>query len=464
MPFSMLMAVYLNKGQIAHELEDLFLKIVDRIKSENNEEYLKDILKMKTNIGDTCIAVASRCASPRIFKYLMSLDLPVDGVRSDGEGISYSHADDIDRQILLLTGANPYVREFKYNKCQAEDYNSSKLTNQTAYLNMHGKELHFSIEPSDCGKNCLSNCADKLPAFAIKNGRKVSQIRVIGQGGFGTVIQGQLHGEMVAVKEIKLQNTIYIPPLVTSTLRCATGMSKEALDLKGISHKHILTVNEYWFQQTTGERYFCFAAELLSCNLSEYISTCPGYNHDEMQKIALQMCSALDYIAGRGLAHLDIKPKNILLLMEHGKIKTSKLGDFGLLGRAGGTPLYCSPEQLSDAEIEKSDVFGFGVTILKMVCNKDVSLVMLSLPITQTTLRNDILKNLPILMIIEKMLRVNPDDRPTFKQVESILTNQFPKVEITQQELQNQTKHNISDLFDPIADRIISMIDSEFPW
>ena len=66
--------------------------------------------------------------------------------------------------------------------------------------------------------------------------------------------------------------------------------------------------------------------------------------------------------------------------------------------------------------------------------------------------------------MIEEMLNVNPKNRPTFKQIESVLASQFPKVEITEQALQNQTNYNLSDLFGPVCDRMINMIDSKFPW
>ena len=285
---------------------------------------------------------------------------------------------------------------------------------------------------------------------------------IIGTGGFGTVTRGKLHGQNVAVKRIVLPDKVYIPQNVASVLQAATGMSQEALDMKEMSHPNILPIKGYWFQQTEDKRYLCIATELMQHNLAEFIKLHPAYDPHVMQKIALEVCSALSYIADKDKAHLDVKPANILISM-HGYFITSKLGDFGLSGRTGGTPLYCSPEQLVEAKVGKSDVFGFGVTLLRMV-TRYIPNILLCLPLTEATLRNAIfqkLNSLPILEAISKMVQVDPDQRPDFKIIESILRNEFPSTDITKRELQACIAELTDHFF---ANSSIADVISQFQW
>ena len=44
------------------------------------------------------------------------------------------------------------------------------------------------------------------------------------------------------------------------------------------------------------------------------------------------------------MIHKDVKPTNILVVSE---FKVC-LGDFGMMNKKGGTPIFCAPEQLND--------------------------------------------------------------------------------------------------------------------
>lgn len=66
---------------------------------------------------------------------------------------------------------------------------------------------------------------------------------------------------------------------------------------------------------------------------------------------------ALAYLHNRQIVHRDIKPENLLVrLDENMKVKSLKLGDFGLAQKVTeplfaicGTPTYVAPEILSEA-------------------------------------------------------------------------------------------------------------------
>jgi WD40 repeat protein/serine/threonine protein kinase len=99
--------------------------------------------------------------------------------------------------------------------------------------------------------------------------------------------------------------------------------------------------------------------------------------------IAIQMAWGLHYAHEKGVIHQDVKPANVLLLLDG----TAKITDFGLakaraavgdrvvegagrsiLVSAGGmTPAYCSPEQANQQPLSrKTDLWSWAVSVLEM--------------------------------------------------------------------------------------------------
>jgi len=91
--------------------------------------------------------------------------------------------------------------------------------------------------------------------------------------------------------------------------------------------------------------------------------------------IIRQLLAALSYMHSCQVLHLDIKPANIMIDTN----RTVKLLDLGISRSINkqnpqkevGTPFYMSPEQVSEELLtEKTDIYGVGMTMYKMLCGK----------------------------------------------------------------------------------------------
>jgi eukaryotic-like serine/threonine-protein kinase len=91
---------------------------------------------------------------------------------------------------------------------------------------------------------------------------------------------------------------------------------------------------------------------------------------EQVVPLALNLCSALHYLAEEGVVHLDIKPRNIIMAGSPRLIDLSVahgLDELDSLSGAVGTDAYMAPEQCDPARYGEigspSDVWGLGVTV-----------------------------------------------------------------------------------------------------
>jgi eukaryotic-like serine/threonine-protein kinase len=100
-------------------------------------------------------------------------------------------------------------------------------------------------------------------------------------------------------------------------------------------------------------------------------------NVEARLRLLLQLCDVVDFVHGRRILHLDLKPANILVDAQ-GMVKLLDFGTCRRLPRhrtavlGGGlrifTPRYASPEQLGgQAPSRTSDVFSLGVLACELV-------------------------------------------------------------------------------------------------
>ena len=239
-------------------------------------------------------------------------------------------------------------------------------------------------------KNCLvSGTLLKGAAYTYKIER------VLGQGSFGITYLATtdvtLEGALgtfssrlrVAVKEFFMRD---INGRHDQTVTCGTQgglyehyrhkFAREAQNLSKLHHPHIVRVLEAFETNNTVYYAMEFCEE---GSLDELIGR-EGLAEGQALTFARQIGSALDYMHGERVLHLDLKPGNVML---RGKDEATLI-DFGLSKQydetgepessttiGGGTPGYAPLEQSNYREGREfpvqMDVYALGATLFKML-------------------------------------------------------------------------------------------------
>lgn len=146
---------------------------------------------------------------------------------------------------------------------------------------------------------------------------------------------------------------------------------REAEVCAGLAHPN--TVRVFDFGHTDDGRSYLVMELLTGITLSDVMKKGP-VDPLRMINILKQACGSLAEAHARGLVHRDLKPSNLFLL--EGEQEVVKVVDFGLVKQLGsdaettragvllGSPLYMSPEQITDNVIDsRSDVYALGIVL-----------------------------------------------------------------------------------------------------
>ncbi|KAM0927738.1 hypothetical protein ACQ4PT_002676 [Festuca glaucescens] len=210
--------------------------------------------------------------------------------------------------------------------------------------------------------------------------RSFSPRKVIGEGAFGVVFEGQLPkdhplvkglpGRKVAVKRMKLSSS-----LATRVLR---DYKREVEIVGNLRHDNLARLLAYC--NDGDERILVYEyVEKRSLNLHIFgkSSVRASLNWAKRLEIIRGICQGVWYLhdgSGENIVHRDLKPSNVLLDQNN----VPKIADFGTLklfheDQTGTqtvviSPGYASPEYAKDGEMTpKCDVFSFGVLLLEII-------------------------------------------------------------------------------------------------
>ncbi|KAM7530666.1 hypothetical protein LguiB_034076 [Lonicera macranthoides] len=198
-----------------------------------------------------------------------------------------------------------------------------------------------------------------------------SEKNVIGIGGNGKVYKGVLGGAEIAVKRISHDNNEGVKEFLAEVSSLGRLKHRNLVGLRGWCKKEkgsLILVYDYMENGSLDKWVFdCDETKMLSCE-------------DRIRVLKDVACGVLYLHEGweSKVLHRDIKASNVLL----DKDFNGRLGDFGLARMHGhgqvatttrvvGTVGYLAPEVIRTGRAStQTDVFGFGVLILEVMCGK----------------------------------------------------------------------------------------------
>ena len=195
--------------------------------------------------------------------------------------------------------------------------------------------------------------------------------REIGRGGMGIVY-------LARDRRLKRQVAVKVlPPELAFRGEIRTRFLREAETAAQLSHPNIVPI--YSVDEREGLVYFVMAF-VDGENLAVRLHRQGALPYDESRRYLLETARALAFAHERGVVHRDIKPDNILINQEDGRVMVT---DFGIAraitdgadarltatGMAIGTPAYMSPEQsMGEREVDgRSDLYSLGIVGYQML-------------------------------------------------------------------------------------------------
>jgi serine/threonine-protein kinase len=205
-------------------------------------------------------------------------------------------------------------------------------------------------------------------------GRKYKLVRLLGQGGMGSVYEAEQKGspDRVAVKVLHGH-------LLDPSLEWQHRFRREARAASAISSDHIVRVLELETDEATGAPYLV-TEYLEGEDLQQLLDRAGPLSLGGALRVVFQALTGLKEAHAARVVHRDIKPANIFLARGPGGSITVKLLDFGIakfkadpLGLSSntnltasggflGSPMYMSPEQVQNSRDvdHRSDIWSLG--------------------------------------------------------------------------------------------------------
>ena len=219
----------------------------------------------------------------------------------------------------------------------------------------------------------------------------------MGSGALGTVRRGTVKGRPAAFKSLHLLRTDaasvasfggIIPPGDRKAL--VEKFMLECTLMQSFLHPNIVEFFGVVVDDSPQQEPRFLAMEyvpsgtlrdlLYSARYATLRTDGPGCLPLAIQVLALDgLFSALEYLAAQDLIHRDVKPDNILALLQDGRLTKVLLADFGEAKQltqslthisAAGTLIYMAPEMMDreedDSKTPKADVFSAGVVAAEL--------------------------------------------------------------------------------------------------
>ncbi len=192
---------------------------------------------------------------------------------------------------------------------------------------------------------------------------------LLGQGGFGAVYKARhlLLNRQQAIKNLLEQH--FTSP------KFRERFTREAQTLAALDHPNIVHVDDFGFD---GNRAYLVMPYIGGGTLQQILRARGVVPPDQVLRYLEQIAGALDYAHARNVAHLDMKPLN-LLVHDDGRLLLSDFGLAHLIEQGAiegstslqfGSPHYMAPEHIQAQPERRSDIYALGIIVYQMLTGR----------------------------------------------------------------------------------------------
>jgi serine/threonine-protein kinase len=257
-------------------------------------------------------------------------------------------------------------------------------------------------------------------------GTKYRIVRLIGEGGMGSVYEAQheVLGHRVALK--------FLHPEIASQPSLEQRFLQEARLSATINNPHIVRVTDV---DTSPDGAYLVMDLLQGEPLQELIDREERLGTERAIAFALQILDGLNAAHALGVVHRDLKPDNVfvtpgangplLKLLDFGIAKIRATEEYQMtLTRPGavmGTPEYMAPEQAYSADLvdQRSDIYAVGVMLFEMLSGQRPADGETPQEIAEKAIKGQVRKldqlcphlPKPLIAVVQRAIEPQPDDR-----------------------------------------------------
>ncbi len=194
----------------------------------------------------------------------------------------------------------------------------------------------------------------------------------LGSGTFGRTHRVKKGGKVYAMKVLK--------PEAIRTEVDRKRFQRECRALQKISSEHVVSYHDHGvFNDDDTETYYIVMGFAEGTDFDRWLR---GRDlplpEAEIRLVLGQVLKGLADIHEHNIVHRDLKPANIFIakdgavkIVDFGLVKMIDYTTITMTGKAVGTPLYMSPEEMQGKEIDhRSDLYSFGVLLYHLLTGR----------------------------------------------------------------------------------------------